>query len=312
MKNNMKLCFLALLVFILSYCCLGTININEGLANSDGNTPWDPATRVQQSGAKHAKISSDEYQNDISGQCPYGIDASTGYCLNQPKKSNPDNYQDAKSPDANSPDFYKTFGKPACDYAGYIWNTSLNKCEKNKPGENGGGIYQYQTRSECKNAGFTWNSSSNSCDTTQSNHHGNDRLNYCPDGMKWSHKHKKCVRHKQSNNSNPENDDQSDNSNSANYPTDAVQPHQIIPGDEHLYILKSQIVPPVCPACPPVLQGCGEKTTCAPCPRPLPVPPCPPCERCPEPQFTCKKVPDYRNISSENLPRPLLNDFSKF
>jgi hypothetical protein len=312
MKNNMKLCFLALLVFILLYCCLGTININEGLTNPNENTPpnpdqYHPAERVQQSGAKHAKIIADEYQNDTSGQCPDGIDASTGYCLNQPKKSTTENYQDA-----NDPDFYKTFGKSACDYAGFIWNTSLNKCEKNYPGKDGGGVYKYQTRSACKNAGFTWNSSSNSCDTTQSNNRGNDRLNYCPDGMKWSHKQKKCIRDKQSNNSNSTNDDQSDNSNSANYPTNTVQPNQIIPGDEHLYILKSQIVPPVCPACPPVIQGCGQKTTCAPCPRPLPVPPCPPCERCPDPQFTCKKVPDYRNISSEILPRPLLNDFSKF
>ena len=85
---------------------------------------------------------------------------------------------------------------------------------------------------------------------------------------------------------------------------------------KNLYILKSQIVPPVCPACPPVIEGGGCpsacKAKCAPCPRPPPIPPCPPCERCPEPQFKCKKVPDYRNILPGNLPRPLLNDFSQF
>jgi hypothetical protein len=49
------------------------------------------------------------------------------------------------------------------------------------------------------------------------------------------------------------------------------------------YILKSQIVPPVCPATP------------APCPslKQGPYPPCPPCARCPEPAFECKKVPNY-------------------
>lgn len=101
------------------------------------------------------------------------------------------------------------------------------------------------------------------------------------------------------------------------YPSTAVKHrHEILPGDENLYILKSQIVPPVCPACPPVIEGGGCpaacKAKCAPCPRPPPIQPCPPCERCPEPQFQCKKVPDYRNIIPGNLPRPLLNDFSQF
>ena len=54
------------------------------------------------------------------------------------------------------------------------------------------------------------------------------------------------------------------------------------------YILKSQIVPPVCPATP------------APCPslKQGPYPPCPPCARCPEPAFECKKVPNYAAASS--------------
>jgi len=76
---------------------------------------------------------------------------------------------------------------------------------------------------------------------------------------------------------------------------------QIPEGSEDLYILKSQVVPPVCPACPTVSA----------CPRPAPYPPCPPCARCPEPAFDCKKVPNYK---SENtyLPRPVLADFSQF
>ena len=42
-------------------------------------------------------------------------------------------------------------------------------------------------------------------------------------------------------------------------------------------------------------------------------PPCPACERCPEPAFECKKVPNYRSSSiNEYMPVPVLNNFSKF
>ena len=42
-------------------------------------------------------------------------------------------------------------------------------------------------------------------------------------------------------------------------------------------------------------------------------PPCPACERCPEPAFECKKVPNYRSSSINNyMPVPVLNDFSRF
>jgi len=77
---------------------------------------------------------------------------------------------------------------------------------------------------------------------------------------------------------------------------------QIPPGQEDLYILKSQVVPPVCPACP----------TSSACPRQEPCPPCPACARCPEPAFECKKVPNYNAINNEYLPAPVLNDFSQF
>ena len=65
---------------------------------------------------------------------------------------------------------------------------------------------------------------------------------------------------------------------------------QIPPGREDLYILKSEIVPPVCPACP----------ASAACPRQEKCPPCPACARCPEPSFECKKVPNYSNNSNSN------------
>jgi len=102
-----------------------------------------------------------------------------------------------------------------------------------------------------------------------------------------------------------------------------IPANQIPPGQEDLYILKSEIVPPVCPACP----------VAASCPREEKCPPCPACARCPEPSFECKKVPNYNAInnedlpnysdvygstydsnssSSEYLPQPVVNSFSQF
>jgi hypothetical protein len=77
---------------------------------------------------------------------------------------------------------------------------------------------------------------------------------------------------------------------------------KILPGQEDLYILKSEIVPPVCPMCPSA-SLCERKEKC---------PPCPACARCPEPSFECKKVPNYNSASSEFLPVPVLNRFSTF
>ena len=94
-------------------------------------------------------------------------------------------------------------------------------------------------------------------------------------------------------------------------PTDYSQPtsnslgiprSQIAPGSEDLYILKSEVIPPVCPACP----------TMSACPRQEPCSPCPPCARCPEPSFECKKVPNYSTNDESYLPRPVLADFSQF
>lgn len=77
---------------------------------------------------------------------------------------------------------------------------------------------------------------------------------------------------------------------------------QIPPGEGDLYILKSQVVPPVCPACPaPCPKGKKSADEC---------PACPPCARCPEPSYDCKLVPNYD--SANNEPIPLLNDFSQF
>jgi hypothetical protein len=94
---------------------------------------------------------------------------------------------------------------------------------------------------------------------------------------------------------------------------------QILPGQEDMYILKSSVVPPVCPACPAVRcngnsnsnsngkHGDGANNN-----TPAKCPPCPPCARCPEPSFECKKVPNYSLSNNNALPRPVLSSFSQF
>ena len=77
---------------------------------------------------------------------------------------------------------------------------------------------------------------------------------------------------------------------------------KIPPDQEDLYILKSQVVPPVCPACPTIINNCTGKEKC---------PPCPPCGRCPEPSFECVKRPTY-NPDNPYLPVPVLANFSSF
>ena len=81
-----------------------------------------------------------------------------------------------------------------------------------------------------------------------------------------------------------------------------IQQSEIPEGDEDLYMLKSQMVPPVCPRCPDA----------AVCPREKPCPSCPPCARCPEPAFSCKKVPNYTSQNQTELPLPMLNTFASF
>jgi hypothetical protein len=80
---------------------------------------------------------------------------------------------------------------------------------------------------------------------------------------------------------------------------------QIPSGDEDLYILKSQIVPPVCPKCSPVVK-CSDNFDQSKCP------PCKPCGRCSEPNFDCKKVPNYSAFNPDTMPIPMLSDFSGF
>ena len=85
-----------------------------------------------------------------------------------------------------------------------------------------------------------------------------------------------------------------------------VSKSQIPAGQEDLYILKSQVVPPVCPKCPDPIVQSSDNTDVTKCP------PCPPCARCPEPAFDCKKVPNYSAFNQNYMPVPVLSDFSSF
>jgi len=68
-------------------------------------------------------------------------------------------------------------------------------------------------------------------------------------------------------------------------------PKSAIPaGKEDLYILKSEIVPPVCPVCPAPIIYTGSKNNS----ESENERPCPACERCPEPIVDCKKVIKYK------------------
>ena len=78
---------------------------------------------------------------------------------------------------------------------------------------------------------------------------------------------------------------------------------QIPPGEEDLYILKSQVVPPVCPKCPSPICPAMDESKC---------PACPACARCPEPQFECKKTFTAAAFNPQYAPVPVLSNFSTF
>jgi hypothetical protein len=95
-----------------------------------------------------------------------------------------------------------------------------------------------------------------------------------------------------------------ENKNGSNSALPKGIPKNEIPnGDEDMYIKKSEVVPPVCPKCPDISVEKDGSHKC---------PPCPPCGRCPEPNFECKKVPNYSNVQGDEFPRPVLTDFSQF
>ena len=97
-----------------------------------------------------------------------------------------------------------------------------------------------------------------------------------------------------------------DSSSYYNSNSQGIPRSQIPSGQEDLYILKSQVVPPVCPVCPNPIMQCSDKFDTTKCPA------CPACARCPEPAFDCKKVPNYKAFNQDFMPVPVLADFSTF
>jgi hypothetical protein len=98
--------------------------------------------------------------------------------------------------------------------------------------------------------------------------------------------------------------DQNNNDNKYSSSLPKGVPRALIPpGQEDLYILKSEVVPPVCPMCP--TANCPKSNAkCRPCPA---------CARCPEPAFDCKKVPNYNSKSNGLIPEAILpNSYSTF
>jgi hypothetical protein len=85
-----------------------------------------------------------------------------------------------------------------------------------------------------------------------------------------------------------------------------VSRSQILPGEEDLYILKSQVIIPVCPVCPSPIVKCPDSTDVTKCPA------CPACMRCQESPYECKKVPTYKAFNQDYMPVPVLSDFSSF
>ena len=108
------------------------------------------------------------------------------------------------------------------------------------------------------------------------------------------------------NNQYDNNNTQYDSSDYYNSLPKGISRSQIPSGQEDLYILKSQVVPPVCPKCPNPIVKCPTDTDVTKCP------PCPPCARCPEPNFTCAKIPNYSAFNQDTMPVPVLSDFSTF
>ena len=141
---------------------------------------------------------------------------------------------------------------------------SSNSYKSNSYGSNSYDSNSYGSKSYGSPRSSYYNYQSND----QSNDYSNDQSNF---------------------NNNNNNNNVTQNQSTAGSTYDSVFPTGIpksmIPaGQENLYILKSQIVPPVCPSQCANSSSSASNTKC---------PPCPGCERCKEPDFACKKVPNY-------------------
>ena len=293
------------LVCIIIFSCLGN-KLYEGLVNEN-----QVREKTYTSGAKYAKKEEQEYKNLIANQ---------GYSSN-------DNLGD-------------DIDKYGCKQSnGERWSKKKEKCVKNLNQSSIKQDHHDKDNEYYCEKGTEWDKKKNKC---ISKHKFKD---YCGDGTKWDDYKKMCVQNNESpsnyceegtffdkikkmcipnennqisssdsniaKNQNPLDNNFNYKNNYSNSLSSELLPNDSVYNNKNDYILKTKLVPPVCPACPPV-QACPTNKKCPPCPAPEPIQPCPPCARCPEPAFECKKVPNYNSTNKDFLPRPLLNDFSKF
>ena len=348
MKLNRNYCLMGILILVLLYCCLGS-NLLEGLSN---NSDKSVAEQVQSEGAKHASDEYKQYQEELGDEgLPQDKDfhnsnasskkssslgqsfmpsfmasfnkAGLSSCITECTKTAGSSKANECSSECNNifNNKQKNTNLPTECSVSEKWSADKKKCEPLKASS-------YNENDGC-DTGYVWNSVSSKCIPSNN---GSSISNMKGIGSSISSDLSSGAKSLSSDLSSGAKSLSSDfsslfSSNSSNkqvaqqsgqhvgtYPPNApaISHSQIPPGQHDQYILKSQIVPPVCPACPPQLS-CPSKAKCPPCPAPEPVQPCTPCARCPESPFTCKKVPDYTSPSVGSvLPRPMLNDFSQF
>ena len=284
MKFNMKYCFIALLLIAtIIFLCLGN-NLYEGLINEN-----EVRENTYKSGNIYSKKEEKQYQNLIKSQ---------GLLPNNNNNNNNNNL---------GGDIDKYGCKPS---AGEKWCEKNNTCVKNY---NVNCIDKTKNKKEKCGDGTKWDDYKKMCVQN-----GNGE-NLCGEGTFFDKIKKLCIAKDDSNDSNDSNVERNQNEldnnfnykkNYSNNPSGEIS-EKNRKSNNNNYMLRTEIVPPVCPVCPPV-QSCPSNKKCPPCPAPEPIQPCPPCARCPEPAFECKKVPNYNSKNKDFLPRPLLNDFSKF
>ena len=348
MKLNRNYCLIAFLFIVILFCSLGN-NILEGF-NTALEVQRAGATSASNEESQYQKMMQGEgldqsnYNTNFNSNSDFNMASNSGSnsvpppnvtkanCSKYPNYSWNYNHQSDKigchlldiNACANNTVWSDT--EKQCVTQGVLTQSLKNSSNKSKPKTVGGDTDYYG----CKpSAGEKWCDSLQTCiqpwETTcppnkpqPTPKPGND---YCGNGTIWDKIKKMCITdpNTPSNNSNNSNNYPTDdnfnyhdnynqttkikNKQSNIFGLDSLDSKSNIPSDQQdQYMLKSQMVPPVCPACPPVTTCSGNKK----------VQPCPPCARCPEPAFDCKKVPNYNSTNTDYLPRPMLNSFSQF
>ena len=328
----MKYCLFGLfLISIIIFSCLGN-NLYEGLINEN-----EVKENTYKSGSDHAKKEGEQYEDLIKNQ---------GFIPNNMmlQLNNYDNSSNNLGGDIDKHGCKPSAGEKWCESSKKCvqnWDDSCNdkhhkhhkhkKHDKDNKDDNCGRgtkwdedkakcVAKHKSKEFCGD-GTKWDDYKKLCVQNSS---GSD---FCGEGTFFDKLKKMCVPNQNNKNANnneissndsniANNQNQLDNNfsyqnNYSNSASSELLGNDSGSNNRSDYILRTKIVPPVCPACPPV-QACPSNKKCPPCPAPEPIQPCPPCARCPEPAFECKKVPNFNSTNTDFLPRPLLNDFSKF